>query len=154
MYRPCGGEYNDDVIASMKELGMPIILWNLDTLDWKYRDADSVRDHILEQAKDGSIVLEHDLYETTVDGVLQAIDILQEQGYAFVTVSELAEIKGVTLEAGKVYEDFITEDETTDTDSEQADSAADSSDSSTDNGSAADEDPGDRNSDKRDITTD
>lgn len=160
VYRPCGGEYNDDVIASMKELGMPIILWNLDTLDWKYRDADSVRDHILEQAKDGSIVLEHDLYETTVDGVLQAIDILQEQGYAFVTVSELAEIKGVTLEAGKVYEDFITEDEaagadTTDSDSEQTDSAADSSDDScTDNGSAADEDPGDRNSDKRDITTD
>lgn len=158
VYRPCGGEYNDDVVASMKELGMPIILWNLDTLDWKYRDADSVRDHIVEQAKDGSIVLEHDLYETTVDGVLQAIDILQEQGYAFVTVSELAEIKGVTLEAGKVYEDFVTEDtsdETADTDSEQADSKSDdSADSSSDKGSAEDEDPGDRNSSKRDITTD
>lgn len=107
LYRPCGGEYNDSVIASMTELGLPIILWDLDTLDWKYRDSDSVRDHILEQAHDGAIVLEHDLYETTVTGVLEAIDILQEQGYAFVTVSELAELKGVTLEAGKVYTDFV-----------------------------------------------
>jgi peptidoglycan/xylan/chitin deacetylase (PgdA/CDA1 family) len=97
------------MISAMKELGMPIILWNLDTVDWKYRDAESVKNHILEQAQDGSIVLEHDLYETTVEGVLAAIDELQAQGYAFVTVSELAELKGVTLEPGEIYSDFTAE---------------------------------------------
>lgn len=104
--RPCGGAYNDLVREKMKKLGMPLILWNLDTLDWRDRDADTVRDRILNEAQDGSIVLEHDLYETTVDGVLQAIDELQDQGYAFVTVSELAQIKGVTLKPGRVYTDF------------------------------------------------
>ena len=107
--RPTGGAYNDTVIASMKQLGMPIILWNLDTVDWKYRDASSVKQHILDGAQDGAIVLEHDLYETTVEGVLAAIDELQAQGYAFVTVSELAKLKGVTLEPGVVYTDFTEE---------------------------------------------
>ena len=97
LFRPCGGEYNDSVQTSMKQLGMPLILWDVDTLDWKYRDAASVKQHILDGAQDGAIVLEHDLYETTVEGVLAAIDELQQQGYAFVTVSELAKIKGVTL---------------------------------------------------------
>ena len=111
LMRPVGGAYNDAVLASMKQLGLPVILWNVDTLDWKYHDdADMVRQRIIDHAADGVIVLEHDLYEATVDGVLAAIDELQEQGYAFVTVSELAQLKGVTLEPGKVYTGFTPED--------------------------------------------
>lgn len=122
--RPTGGAYNSTVLASMKQLGMPVILWNLDTLDWKYRDAESIRSRIVEQAEDGAIVLSHDLYETTVTGVLAAIDTLQAQGYAFVTVSELAQLKGVTLEPGVVYRDFTDQtlhpQQTQDTDSSSA----------------------------------
>lgn len=111
LMRPVGGAYNDAVLASMKQLGLPVILWNVDTLDWKYHDdAEIVRQRIIDNAADGVIVLEHDLYEATVDGVLAAIDELQQQGYAFVTVSELAQIKGVTLEPGKVYTGFTSKD--------------------------------------------
>ena len=111
LMRPVGGAYNDAVLASMKQLGLPVILWNVDTLDWKYHDdADIVRQRIIDNAGDGVIVLEHDLYEATVDGVLAAIDELQQQGYAFVTVSELAQLKGVTLEPGKVYTGFTSKD--------------------------------------------
>ncbi len=110
LMRPTGGAYNDAVISSMKQLGLPIILWNIDTLDWKNRDAALVKQRIVENAVDGAIVLEHDLYETTVEGVLAAIDELQAQGYAFVTVSELAQLKGVTLEPGKVYSGFTEND--------------------------------------------
>ena len=127
VFRPCGGEYNDSVQASMQKLGMPIILWDVDTLDWKYRDAASVKQHILDGAQDGAIVLEHDLYETTVEGVLAAIDELQQQGYAFVTVSELAKIKGVTLEAGKVYNGFTDEDLGLNTESETNSESAETS---------------------------
>lgn len=106
MMRPTGGAYNATVQNAMKQLGHPIILWNVDTLDWKYRDATSIMSRIVEGAQDGAIVLEHDLHEATVDGVLAAIDTLQAQGYAFVTVSEMAKCKGVTLEPGVVYTDF------------------------------------------------
>ncbi|WP_346704224.1 polysaccharide deacetylase family protein [uncultured Agathobaculum sp.] len=103
--RPVGGGVNSDVKAVAKELGLPIINWNVDTQDWKNRNAQSVHDAIV-NAGDGSVVLMHDLYPTSVEGVLSAIDELQsrtDKTYAFVTVSELAAVKGITLEPGVVY---------------------------------------------------
>lgn len=104
--RCVGGNYNNTVKEAMKELGMPMIQWSVDTLDWKIRDADHICDVIVSEAKDGDIVLMHDLRDCTLEGVLRAIDILSERGYAFVTVSELAQIKGVELEPGVVYNNF------------------------------------------------
>ena len=101
--RPTGGAYNSTVRSAMAAAGKPVILWSVDTLDWKNRNAASVKSAILQNIDDGAIILMHDLYPTTVDGVLAALDELEGQGYAFVTVSELAKIKGVTLEPGKVY---------------------------------------------------
>ena len=104
--RPVGGGVNDTVKAVAKELGYPIINWSVDTEDWKYRDAAHVKQVILEQAGDGDVVLMHDLYPTSVQGALDAIDELQkrtDQTYAFVTVSQLAAIHGITLEPGVVY---------------------------------------------------
>ena len=78
----------------------------MDTEDWKYRDADHVKKVIVEQAQDGDVVLMHDLYETSVRGALAAIDELQsrtDKTYAFVTVSQLAAIHGISLEPGVVY---------------------------------------------------
>nr|WP_297180958.1 polysaccharide deacetylase family protein [uncultured Agathobaculum sp.] len=103
--RPVGGGVNADVKAVAKELGLPIINWNVDTQDWSNRNAQSVKEAIM-KAEDGSVVLMHDLYKTTVEGVLAAIDELQsrtDKTYAFVTVSELAAVKGITLEPGVVY---------------------------------------------------
>lgn len=94
----------------MKQLGMPLILWDVDTLVGNTATQLLSSSTFWDGAQDGAIVLEHDLYETTVEGVLAAIDELQQQGYAFVTVSELAKIKGVTLEPGQVYTGFTDED--------------------------------------------
>ena len=104
--RPVGGGVNDTVKAVAKELGYPIINWSVDTEDWKYRDAAHVKQVIVEQAGDGDVVLMHDLYPTSVQGALDAIDELQkrtDKTYAFVTVSQLAAIHGITLEPGVVY---------------------------------------------------
>lgn len=104
--RPVGGDYDDMVLEQMKKAGLAAINWSVDTLDWKYRDAARIKNVIVTQAKDGDIVLMHDLHQPTVDGVLAAIDELKQQGYAFVTVSELAQVEGVKLEAGKLYTCF------------------------------------------------
>lgn len=106
VFRPVGGAVNDDVKNAAKEAGLPVVNWSLDTLDWKYRDANSIYDKIVKNAKDGDIVLMHDLRECTLEGVLRAIDTLKEKGFAFVTVDELARVKGVTLEPGEVYTDL------------------------------------------------
>ena len=106
VFRPVGGDVNDDVKKAAKACGLPIINWSVDTLDWRYRDAERIKNVIVENAKDGDIVLMHDLRDCTLEGVLNAIDILSEKGYAFVTVEELARIKGVEMKAGEVYTNF------------------------------------------------
>lgn len=84
--RPPEGAYNDQVKEIAK---MNIELWNIDTLDWKYRDAKRVTDQIVSKAKDGKIILLHDIHDTSIEGVKNALPILHEQGYQFVTIDTL-----------------------------------------------------------------
>jgi len=98
--RPPYGSYNSNVRQASEGA---LILWSVDTLDWKYRNADTVYNNIINNTKDGSIILLHDLYSTSVTAALRAIDTLQAKGYEFVTVNELFRRRCVTLEKGKVY---------------------------------------------------
>lgn len=98
--RPPYGNINLDI----KELAnMYTILWDLDTEDWKYKDKNKISDYVVENAQDGSIVLLHDLYETSVDGALLAMEKLQNEGYAFVTIEEMAIIKNKKLDKQESY---------------------------------------------------
>lgn len=94
----------DDTVRSV--VGTPMILWSIDTLDWETQDAQQTIDNTLSQVQDGSIVLMHDIFSETVDAAEQLIPELINQGYQLVTVSELASIKGTTLQAGVAYGDF------------------------------------------------
>lgn len=68
--------------------------WSIDTYDWKTRDADSIYKNIMDNIGNYDVILMHDLYDSTVEAVERVIPALAEKGYRFVTVSELAEIKG------------------------------------------------------------
>lgn len=113
--RPTGGGVNDTVSASV---GKPMVNWDVDTLDWKTKDPANTVQVALEQVKDGSVILMHDLWPETVDASLELIPKLIEQGYKLVTVSELAKARGVALEKGVVYYDFYPQTTEGDTASE------------------------------------
>lgn len=81
----------------------PMIQWDIDTQDWSSKDKDAIAASVLSQAKDGSIVLMHDLYSSTAEAFETLIPQLAAQGYQFVTVSEMFAAKGLPLEAGQVY---------------------------------------------------
>ena len=98
--RPPYGSADDRVLET---IGVPAILWSIDPADWKYRDAQIDHDNVLEAAKDGGIILLHDIHEQSVEAVPSIIDDLSSKGYQFVTVNELFRRKGVKLEPGKVY---------------------------------------------------
>ena len=102
LFRPPYGATNEHIRTLINH---PLILWSVDPEDWKYRNSDTVRDSIVKDTYDGAIVLAHDIHATTIPGALQAIDILQSQGYEFVTVSELFRRRGEALENGKQYYD-------------------------------------------------
>ncbi|MBQ3094060.1 MAG: chitobiase/beta-hexosaminidase C-terminal domain-containing protein, partial [Clostridia bacterium] len=78
-------------------------LWSVDTMDWSSRNTYSVYNEIMDSVTDGSIVLLHDIYSTSVNGALKAMRELRNQGYVFVTVSELFRRRGITLKNGQVY---------------------------------------------------
>lgn len=98
--RPPYGSYNDMV---KKYACTPLIIWNLDSEDWKTKNKDSIIEQILGEAGDGKIVLCHDIHTCTVDAMEVVIPELIQRGYQIVTVRELLYYKGVELENGAVY---------------------------------------------------
>ena len=72
-----------------KELNMIPVLWNVDPLDWCSTDVTGIVKKIVKNTKENDIILMHDYFETSVEAALQAVDILQEAGYTFVTVEEI-----------------------------------------------------------------
>lgn len=105
LMRPCGGERNDAGMNAVGSISMPAILWSIDTLDWKTRDAQNTINTVLEQVKDGDIILMHDLYDATAEASETIIPELIRRGYQLVTVSELASYRGGML-PGRTYSRF------------------------------------------------
>lgn len=101
--RPPYGNINDRV---RDEIGTPLILWSVDPLDWKSKNVDDILAVTKEQVHDGAIILMHDIYGTTIDAVPVIIDELRKDDYDFVTVPELAKIRGVDLSNGTTYYNF------------------------------------------------
>lgn len=99
LMRPPYGDNDGKVRAAV---GMPVMLWSRDTTDWA-NDYSYVYSFILRNATDGAVILCHDTCEGTIPAALDAIDVLQKQGYEFVTVSELFRRRGHTLEDGVAY---------------------------------------------------
>jgi peptidoglycan/xylan/chitin deacetylase (PgdA/CDA1 family) len=66
-----------------------IILWDVDSLDWKHRSPTKTESIILSETKKGSIILCHDIHKTTVDAMPATLDALRAKGFKFVTVTEL-----------------------------------------------------------------
>ena len=103
IYRPPFGQTNERVRRVSAELGYAIINWTVDPLDWRYRDADVLYEHIKNYVSDGDIILLHDIYASTVGAVERAIPWLIAQGYELVTVSELLAYRYGEIEPGRIY---------------------------------------------------
>lgn len=101
---PYGRGIHTDTVT--QNVGLPMIYWSIDTLDWKTKSKDKTVKAILEQAKDGDIVLLHDIHDWSVEAAIEVIPQLLEKGFQLVSVSELAAARGVTLENGVTYFNF------------------------------------------------
>ncbi|WP_341301451.1 polysaccharide deacetylase family protein [Lysinibacillus sp. FSL H8-0500] len=86
VFRPPYGATNDAINA---EIPIPVVLWTIDTLDWKHRNAQQLLPHVKNNLHNNAIVLMHDIHQSTADGLDAVLAYLQEQGYEFVTVSEI-----------------------------------------------------------------
>ena len=104
--RPPGGLCGAETLAAAKRDGLAILSWSLDPQDWAVRDAEMVVRSVVTRVRDGDVILMHDMSDSSVDAALEIVDILTRKGYRFVTVTELARIKGVKLRPGGAYYRF------------------------------------------------
>lgn len=86
LVRPSYGIYNKKF---QRVIDRPIILWNIDTLDWKYHDSKRIANKVFNDINRGNIVLMHDIYSATANSLEIIIPKLLDEGFEFVTVSEL-----------------------------------------------------------------
>ncbi len=81
----------------------PIILWSIDPEDWGDQNAEREVALITKEAKDGAIILMHDIFDPTVEAALKTVDALHTRGYYFVTIAELFDQKQIPLKEGEIY---------------------------------------------------
>ena len=79
--------------AWKKDLELPVtmlpVFWDVDTLDWQSQNPESILDIVRKNVQDGSIILMHDSYDSSVRAALAIADDLTEKGYDFVTADQL-----------------------------------------------------------------
>lgn len=106
LLRPPGGCCSDGVNQVAGAMGLAVIGWSVDPRDWATQDTAAVGRSVLDQVKDGDIILMHDTSESSVNAALNIIDILTARGFRFITISELARLREVRLIPGGNYRKF------------------------------------------------
>jgi len=104
--RPPGGFSSDGVRQVAQARGLAILHWSVDPQDWEIHSEQAIEKAVLEQVSDGDIVLLHDMTTASVEAALDIVDALVKQDYEFVTVSELARLRGLRPRPGEVYKRF------------------------------------------------
>ncbi|WP_165975671.1 polysaccharide deacetylase family protein [Actinomadura rubrisoli] len=101
LLRPPYGATNSTVAGVAKSLDLVQVLWNVDSQDWREREAKAVADRVVRQARPGAVILLHDGHKPTADAMPDVLKRLAGQGYTFVTVTEL--MGGRTVPLGGQY---------------------------------------------------
>lgn len=112
LIRPPYGSYNSEVRTQCGSMGLSVILWSIDTEDWRTKDAQATYDAVMSQVTNGSIILCHDLHEATGDAMALVIPELVARGYQLVTVSELLSFREGGMKSGSVYNRLKIEEST------------------------------------------
>ena len=110
-FRPPGGIVTDGVRQVAEARQLAILSWSVDPKDWATTSVGSIETAVLKRIQDGDIILLHDMSISSVQAALDIVDVLQEQGYRFVTVSELAKLRRVPIRPGRMYERFAPKEE-------------------------------------------
>lgn len=94
LLRPPGGKMNESVFEAARKNDYKVICWSIDTHDWSHTPTKKIIENVLSSVKGGDIILFHDYIigeSPTPDALRIIIPVLLDEGYNFVTVSELLE---------------------------------------------------------------
>jgi len=100
MFRPPYGAVTDELKKVAAELDLAIIIWSVDSWDWRDQKPDAIFDKIFSNIHDDGVILCHDTHASTADAMERVIPALCEK-YTLVTMTELMQSRGVVPQ-GKV----------------------------------------------------
>lgn len=104
LFRPPYGEYDDAVVSTVRGMGMEVIQWDVDSLDWKNPTPDAIKKRVNDNIKPGSIALFHNAAVNTPDALPCIIESLLQDGYKLVKVSKLIHKGDFTIDhTGKQF---------------------------------------------------
>lgn len=90
--RPPYGSYNDAIIQAIDK---KIILWNVDSNDWRNKqNPQGTVNNVMSTLQPHSLILFHDIYDSSATALEQIIPQLLENGYRFVSLEEYIQITG------------------------------------------------------------
>ena len=89
LFRAPYGDYNNDVVRTVKSLGMYCVQWDVDSLDWKDPTPEQMCQNVLSKVKDGSIVLMHNGAKNTPAALPSIIEGIKDKGYEIVLIKDL-----------------------------------------------------------------
>ncbi len=98
LFRPPFGEYDDHVVTTVRGMGMEIIQWDVDSLDWKDYDAPTITQRVTSKVGPGSIVLFHNAALHTPEALPSILEYLLQEGYDVVPISQLILTGDYTLD--------------------------------------------------------
>lgn len=89
LYRAPSGSYDNKTVEAAESLGMTVIQWDADSIDWKNPTPEKIISRVTQKVTNGSIVLFHLGKENTLEALPDIIEKLKAEGYSFVKVGAL-----------------------------------------------------------------
>lgn len=115
LLRPPYGDYNNALIETLSEINMYGIQWDVDSLDWKDYDAQTIYNNVIPKVKSGSIILFHNAALHTPEALPMIIEELKKQGYSFAKIEDMIYKDNFHMDhAGMQISDVITTAKNTD----------------------------------------
>lgn len=102
VFRPPFGAYNNALIEVSSELNLIPIQWDVDSLDWKGISAEAITTRIINNVKNGSIILCHNNSDHILDALPMVLDRLIGQGYTVTSVGQLIYKENYTIDRAGV----------------------------------------------------
>lgn len=98
LFRAPSGAYNNTVVKTAAEEGFTTIQWDVDSRDWQDKSAGEMVEAVTKNVRNGSILLFHVGKENTAEALPRILEILEQQGFSFVPVSELIYTENYTMD--------------------------------------------------------
>ncbi len=98
LMRAPSGDYTAESIEVTESLGMKMIQWDNDSLDYTGLTVDEITQRVISRAKNGSIVLFHNGVENTAPALDKILTELEKQGYSFFSVKDLIYMENYSID--------------------------------------------------------